>query len=95
MIVRKIMCCCGSGLGSSMLVRMNVEKVLKKMEKSEIEVIHSSVSDAVASAADLFIVGKDLEQFTKQLPSVIYLDNIVSFAELETKLVDFFEKQEA
>ncbi len=95
MAIRKIMCCCGSGLGSSMLVRMNVEKVLKKIDKPEIEVIHSSVSDAVASAADLFIVGKDLEQFTKQLPLVIYLDNIVSLAELEAKLVDFFENQEA
>ena len=28
MAIKKIMCCCGSGLGSSMLVRMNVEKVL-------------------------------------------------------------------
>ncbi|WP_418289966.1 hypothetical protein, partial [Massilicoli timonensis] len=25
------MCCCGSGLGSSLLVRMNVEKIMKEL----------------------------------------------------------------
>ena len=30
-MIKSIMCCCGSGLGSSMLVRMNVEKTLQKI----------------------------------------------------------------
>ncbi len=30
MAIRSIMCCCGQGLGSSMMVSMNVEKALKK-----------------------------------------------------------------
>ena len=29
MAIRSIMCCCGQGLGSSMMVSMNVEKALK------------------------------------------------------------------
>ena len=56
MAIKKIMCCCGSGLGSSMLVRMNVEKVLNKLGKSGIEVTHSSLSDASETAADLLLV---------------------------------------
>lgn len=86
MKIKSIMCCCGSGLGSSMLVRMNVEKVLKKLGKDEIEVTHSSVSDATETAADLFIVGKDLEEFVSALSNVIILDNIMDLSELETKL---------
>lgn len=86
MEVRNIMCCCGSGLGSSMLVRMNVEKVLSKLGYSDIEVTHSSVSDATEGAADLFIVGKDLEEFVATLPHVIVLDNIMDMNELETKI---------
>ncbi|MBN2849328.1 MAG: PTS ascorbate transporter subunit IIB, partial [Erysipelotrichaceae bacterium] len=31
MALRKILCVCGSGLGSSFLVEMNVSKVLKKL----------------------------------------------------------------
>ncbi|MFV0551650.1 MAG: PTS sugar transporter subunit IIB [Anaerorhabdus sp.] len=90
MKVNSIMCCCGSGLGSSMLVKMNVEKVLKKLDITGIDIIHSSVSDAIPGAADLFVVGSDLENFTKNLPCVIYLDNIVSLPELEEKLSKFF-----
>ena len=80
------MCCCGSGLGSSMLVRMNVEKVLKKLGISGISISHSSLSDATEGAADLFVVGKDLEEFVHGLSNKIILDNIMDMAELEEKL---------
>lgn len=87
MEVNRIMCCCGSGLGSSMLVRMNVEKILKNHNlQNEIEVVHSSVSDAVEGAADLFVVGGDLEEFVSSLPNKITLDNIMDVEELEAKL---------
>lgn len=86
MEIKKIMCCCGSGLGSSMLVRMNVEKVLKNHGMNDIEVVHSSVSDAVENAADLFVVGGDLEEFVDSLPNKIILDNIMDMGELEEKL---------
>lgn len=87
MEVNKIMCCCGSGLGSSMLVRMNVEKILKNHNlDDEIEVVHSSVSDAVEGAADLFVVGGDLEEFVSGLSNKITLDNIMDVVELEEKL---------
>lgn len=84
--IKKIMCCCGSGLGSSLMIRMNVEKVLKKMGVTGIEVLHSSLSDATANAADLFVVGGDLENFTSNFPRVILLSNIMSIPELEEKL---------
>ena len=29
--IRKVMCCCGQGLGSSMMVEMNIQKALKKL----------------------------------------------------------------
>jgi len=73
-----------------MLVRMNVEKVLKKIGVTSVDVIHSSVSDATDSAADLFIVGGDLATFVKNLPRVIILDNIMDMQELETKIKEFF-----
>lgn len=86
MAIKKIMCCCGSGLGSSLLVRMNVEKALKKLGYDGIEVMHSSLSDATADAADLFVVGGDLEAFTANFPKVVLLSNIMSMPELEEKL---------
>jgi len=69
---------------------MNVEKVLKKIGVTGVDVTHSSVSDATDSAADLFIVGGDLATFVKNLPRVIILDNIMNMEELETKIKEFF-----
>lgn len=86
MNVSKILCCCGSGLGSSMLVRMNVDKILNKLGVSGITVENSSISDATEGNADLFIVGFDLADFVATLPNVIILENIMSLEELETKL---------
>lgn len=92
-MIRSIMCCCGSGLGSSMLVRMNVEKVVQKLGVSGVSVSHSSLSDATEGAADLFVVGKDLENFVKELPRVVILENIMDKEELEEKLKAEFEKE--
>ena len=86
MEIRSILCCCGSGLGSSMLVRMNVDKILKKLEIEGVSVANSSISDAVEGAADLFVIGKDLASFASNLPKVIVLDNLMDLDELETKL---------
>lgn len=90
-MIQSIMCCCGSGLGSSMLVRMNVEKALKSLGISGVPVSHSSLSDATEGAADLFVVGKDLEEFVKGLPEVIVMDNIMDKEELEEKLKAKFQ----
>lgn len=87
MKVKSIMAACGSGLGSSMLVRMNIEKVLKQNGHTGISVLHSSLSDVSERAADIIVVGKDLEEFVKSYKNVIVLDNIMSVSELEEKLL--------
>ena len=92
MEIKKIMCCCGVGLGSSMLVRLNVEKVLKSWGIDNVQVEHSTVSDAFEGAADLFVVGSDLGNFTSNLKHVVLLDNIISIPELEEKLKPYFNK---
>ncbi|MEF9968451.1 MAG: PTS sugar transporter subunit IIB [Longicatena sp.] len=91
--INSILCCCGSGLGSSMLVRMNVDKVIKKLGIEDVSVSHSSLSDATEGAADLFIVGKDLEEFVSNLKNKIVLNNIMDMKELEEKLDAKFKEE--
>lgn len=69
-----------------------LKKHLQKIGVSGVSVTHSSLSDAAEGAADLFVVGKDLENFVKQLPRVVILDNIMDKTELENKLRTEFEK---
>ena len=88
----RIMAVCGSGLGSSFLVEMNIKKVLAKIGV-EAEVEHSDLSSATPGAADLFVMGKDIAE-SARMPEdkVIVLNNNVDMVELEDKLRKRFEK---
>ena len=87
----KIMAVCGSGLGSSFMVEMNIKKVLKKIGV-EAEVEHSDLASALPGAADVFVMGKDIESATVPADKLIVLDSIISMPELEEKLTEYFNK---
>lgn len=93
MKIEKIMCACGSGLGSSFLVEMNVTKVLKKLNLEEIEVSHSAATDVYKGVADLFVVGKDMYDVCSPFGDTIMLENIISLPELEAKLTAYFTEK--
>lgn len=85
MAIQKILCCCGSGLGSSLMVEMQIQDVLNELGVSGVEVEHSTVSDVTPGAADLFIVARDLEDFIAGIPEdeKIVLSNILDKDEMK------------
>ncbi|EGQ3428789.1 PTS sugar transporter subunit IIB [Staphylococcus pseudintermedius] len=88
----KILVVCGHGLGSSFMVEMNVQEVLKQLTlKDAVDDEHSDIMSASPEMADLFICGRDLEENAARLGDVLILDNILDKAELEGKLIDKFE----
>lgn len=88
----KIMAICGSGLGSSFMMEMNIKKVLKKIGV-EADVEHSDLSSAIPSEADLFVMAKDIAA-SASIPDnqLIVITNIIDINELETKLRAYFNK---
>jgi len=86
----KIMAICGSGLGSSFMVEMNIKKVLKKLN-IEAEVEHSDLSSATPGAADVFVMAKDIAA-SASVPEnqLIVINNIIDINELENKLAAYF-----
>ncbi|TBL63647.1 PTS sugar transporter subunit IIB [Hafnia paralvei] len=88
----KIMAICGSGLGSSFMVEMNIKKVLKKIGV-DAEVEHSDLSSAIPGEADLFVMAKDIAA-SASIPDnqLIVITNIIDISELETKLRAYFNK---
>lgn len=86
----KIMAICGSGLGSSFMVEMNIKKVLKKLN-IDAEVEHSDLSSATPGAADLFVMAQDIAS-SASVPAenLVVLKSIIDMAELETKLKEYF-----
>ncbi|MDD2958612.1 MAG: PTS sugar transporter subunit IIB [Lachnospiraceae bacterium] len=87
MAIKKIMCFCGSGLGTSFIMDMNIKKVLKKNNITGIEVEHSTIDDVAPGAADLFVCGSDLVANAQKAGLAIGLNNMVSMPELEEKLM--------
>ncbi|VEU71311.1 PTS system galactitol-specific enzyme IIB component [Mesomycoplasma ovipneumoniae] len=82
-----IKCVCGSGLGSSLLLEMNVKFVLDKLNVNYDSVEHTNISSFNSRGVDLVVIGADVApslDFDRE--KMVILTNILSKEELETKL---------
>lgn len=85
----KVLAACGNGMGSSLIIKMKIEKVLKDMGL-ECEVHHASVGQAKSDARnfDLVLVSS---MFVKEFSNVgkakiVGLVNLLSEDEIKTKV---------
>ncbi len=85
----KVLAACGNGMGSSLIIKMKIEKVLKEMG-IECEVHHASVGQAKSDARnfDLVLVS---QVFVKEFANagkakVVGLLNLLSEDEIKTKV---------
>lgn len=88
----KIMAVCGSGLGSSFMMEMNIKKVLKAIEVTA-DVEHADLGSVTPDVADVFVMAKDIA-YSANLPEdkVIIINNIIDIKEIEQKLREYFNK---
>lgn len=84
----KFMAMCSSGLGSSFMVQMNMEKALKSIGVTDVEVDHADLGSASPSDADMFFVGRDLENSVSAFPNVKILNSIIDQNELVEKVTE-------
>ena len=77
---------CGSGLGSSFMVEMNINSVLSQLGVSGVEVSHYYLGSASPDLADVFFVGGDLADSAQHLGNVVVLDSIIDLDELKQKV---------
>ncbi|ALV91119.1 MULTISPECIES: PTS sugar transporter subunit IIB [Pantoea] len=88
----KIMAVCGSGLGSSFMMEMNIKKVLKMIDVTA-DVEHSDLGSVTPDVADVFVMAKDIA-YSANLPEdkVIIINNIIDLKEIEQKVRSYFNK---
>ena len=91
-MIKKIMCFCGSGLGTSYIMEMNAKKALKNLGIDGVTVEHSTIDDVVPGAADLFICSADLVQNAEKAGRTIGLDNMVNVSEIQENLKKAFDE---
>lgn len=90
-MIKKILCFCGSGLGTSFVMEMNVKKALTNLGITGVEVIHSTIDDVMPGAADLFVCSEDLVKNAEKAGKAIGVKNMVSVQEIQEKLKEAFE----
>lgn len=88
MAIKSIMCCCGAGVGSSLIVRMNAEDALKSLGVDDVTVNHTSLDDLDPNESDLFILAGDLRGVDTGIPAekTIWISNILDREEISSKL---------
>ena len=91
-MIKKIMCFCGSGLGTSFVMEMNVKKALKNLGIEGVTVTHSTIDDVLPGAADLFVCSADLVSNAEKAGKAIGLINMVAVNEIQEKLKKAFEE---
>ncbi|MGV6988502.1 PTS sugar transporter subunit IIB [Testudinibacter sp. P80/BLE/0925] len=88
----KIMAVCGHGLGSSFMMEMNIKKALVKLG-IEAEVGHTDLASVTPNEADVFVMARDIAESSSVSPDkIVVVTNIVSAAEFEQKLGEYFNR---
>jgi len=89
----KIMAVCGSGLGSSFMLEMNIQEILTELGVSGVEVEHSDLSSVTADQADLFIAAKDIAEGASHLGDLVVIDSIIDMDGLREKLKEALQRK--
>jgi PTS system ascorbate-specific IIB component len=85
----KILAVCGFGVGTSLILRMNLEKVLKE-NQLEADVEHIDMTSAVGMQTDLVVTSREIAgeiQAGFHVP-VIVIDNFMDLKEIKEKCVE-------
>lgn len=90
--IDKIMCCCGNGVGTSLLMQMTIEEALEILGAEGIEVTFGSLSDVAQNKADLFVMSQELLGSFEKLP-IIGLENLMDSDEVAEKLRPWIENE--
>jgi PTS system ascorbate-specific IIB component len=84
----KFLAVCSTGLGSSFMTHMNIEKALKELGVTGIEVDHADLGSTGPADADAVFVGRDIAEAAQHLGDVVVLDSLIDMNEIRTKVAD-------
>ncbi len=88
----KILVCCGSGLGSSFMIEMNIKKVLAELGV-EAEVSHCDLSSASGNKSDIYVGTRDIATQLEGLGGIVVsLNNMIDKAEMKDKIAAAVEE---
>ena len=84
----KIVAACGNGMGTSMIIKLKVENILKKLNvAASVEAMSIGQATGMINSADIIICSTHLkEQFAQGKAKIATVVNLMSDAEVEEAL---------
>lgn len=90
----KALVCCRAGMGSSMLLKIKVDQVIKE-NNFPIETEHGNLDSLVGFSGDLVVTMADLtKEIEKQVPFAVGIMNIMSKSEIKSGLEKFLQTKQ-
>ncbi len=90
----KVVAVCGMGIGTSVMLKMNIEKAMSDLGVDDVEVEASDISTAkgAASGADLVLTSDELAEQLEGIDTpVVVIDNFFDVAEITEKVQEFID----
>lgn len=85
-----IVCVCGLGMGSSLILKMTVDKALKELGISGHDIEHWDAGTVDSRGADLIVTSADFQERFAGRSNVVFVKNVVNTGEVKEKLKDYF-----
>lgn len=86
----KIIAVCGMGIGTSIILKMNIDNALSRLGvDADVEAADISAGRGAASTADLVLTSSELVGQLGELDvPVVVIDNFTDTTEIENKLIE-------
>ena len=89
----KILTACSSGLGSSFMTQLNIDKALKNLGVDGVETDHMDIASVTATSADVLFVGRDIaETAVGLMDDVVVLDSLIDMDDIAAKVAAALER---
>ena len=87
-----IVCVCGLGMGSSLILKMTVDKALNELGATGHDIEHWDAGTVDSRNADLIVTSADFQDRFAGRSNVIYITNVVNTGEVKEKLKTYLEE---
>lgn len=84
----KILAVCGAGIGTSVILKANLDKVLNRLEiDAQVQAVSISEANSPDIAAQVIFTTPEIrDHLTNQMAEIVEIENIFDLGELEFKV---------
>ena len=91
----KVQCVCGFGCGSSLMLRMAIDDILRKHDL-EADTFCGDVGTCLSNPCDVIFISRELSELIADRAQVPYIviENFMDSSEVEEKVLAYFDSLE-